>query len=434
VKRRIHSPNKVIASGVVLGMVLTVFTAGEGGAATCYADPGGIGCGSCASWGTACTLQAALTAAVSGEEIWLKEGVYKPTTSDPDPRKATFTLKSGVDVYGGFKGSETSREQRDWRKNVTVLSGDIDNNDTADAHGVVALSTDINGNNSYHVLIGNGLAASTVLDGVTVTAGLANGAYPDQQGGGIRNSGGSPTFRNVIFSGNSASYGGGIFNDWSAPLFHNAVFSGNSASRGGGVYEESSTSAFHNVVFSGNSTSLQGGGVFNSYSDQTFVNVTFSGNSASCGGGLYNFRGMPLVLANVVMWGNAAVPGAGLWNDESTPLISYCDIQGCGSISACSSGTGNIETDPFFVDADGPDDTPGTRDDNLRVKRNSPVIDAGKNSSVPGSVTTDLDGKPRFIDIPAVADTGDGTAPIVDMGAYEAFGVSLSPVYLLLWP
>jgi hypothetical protein len=30
-----------------------------------------------------------------------------------------------------------------------------------------------------------------------------------------------------------------------------------------------------------------------------------------------------------------------------------------------------------------------------------------------------LDLSPRFIDIPSVPDTGNGTAPIVDMGAYE---------------
>jgi hypothetical protein len=33
----------------------------------------------------------------------------------------------------------------------------------------------------------------------------------------------------------------------------------------------------------------------------------------------------------------------------------------------------------------------------------------------------DIDGDPRFIDDPATADTGNGTAPIVDMGAYEFF-------------
>jgi hypothetical protein len=38
---------------------------------------------------------------------------------------------------------------------------------------------------------------------------------------------------------------------------------------------------------------------------------------------------------------------------------------------------------------------------------------------VPAGVTTDRDGNPRFVDIPTVADTGNGTPPIVDVGAYE---------------
>ncbi len=38
---------------------------------------------------------------------------------------------------------------------------------------------------------------------------------------------------------------------------------------------------------------------------------------------------------------------------------------------------------------------------------------------MPAGITTDLDGKPRFVDDLDTPDTGDGAAPIVDMGAYE---------------
>jgi hypothetical protein len=76
--------------------------------------------------------------------------------------------------------------------------------------------------------------------------------------------------------------------------------------------------------------------------------------------------------------------------------------------------------DPQFVDADGADNIAGTLDDNLRLQLSSPAIDAGNNAAVPITVTTDLDGNERFEDIPTVPDTGNGTPPIVDMGAYEA--------------
>jgi hypothetical protein len=53
----------------------------------------------------------------------------------------------------------------------------------------------------------------------------------------------------------------------------------------------------------------------------------------------------------------------------------------------------------------------------------SPCIDAGDNTAVPGDITTDLDGNPRFVDDPDTVDTGYGDPPVVDMGAYEFQGM-----------
>jgi len=76
-------------------------------------------------------------------------------------------------------------------------------------------------------------------------------------------------------------------------------------------------------------------------------------------------------------------------------------------------GAGNIDLYPDFVDADGPDETVGTEDDNLRLSASSPCIDAGYNDALPPTVSTDLDGYQRVVD-----GNNDGTAT-VDMGAYE---------------
>jgi hypothetical protein len=86
-------------------------------------------------------------------------------------------------------------------------------------------------------------------------------------------------------------------------------------------------------------------------------------------------------------------------------------------------GGGNIAVDPLFVDADGPDNTAGTEDDNLRLSSGSPCIDAGDNAAVPAGISFDLEGNPRFVDSFFSPDTGNGTAPLVDMGPYENMGL-----------
>ncbi len=53
----------------------------------------------------------------------------------------------------------------------------------------------------------------------------------------------------------------------------------------------------------------------------------------------------------------------------------------------------------------------------------SPVIDAGDNAAFPQGLITDLDDNLRFLDTYFISDTGNGTPPIIDMGAYEASGI-----------
>jgi len=84
----------------------------------------------------------------------------------------------------------------------------------------------------------------------------------------------------------------------------------------------------------------------------------------------------------------------------------------CSNVQGGAPGAGNIDADPCFVDADGPDNIHGTADDNLRLSSGSPCIDSGDNSAA-GLLDHDRDGLPRIID-------GDcnGVA-VVDMGVYE---------------
>lgn len=100
--------------------------------------------------------------------------------------------------------------------------------------------------------------------------------------------------------------------------------------------------------------------------------------------------------------------------------IARSDVQG-GTAAVSGPGglnwaSGNLDADPLFVDPDGPDRNPLTfLDNDYRLGPGSPCVDAAGNGNVP----LDLDLSPRFVDDPAVPDTGGGTAPIVDMGPFE---------------
>ncbi|MFN8473344.1 MAG: choice-of-anchor Q domain-containing protein [Anaerolineae bacterium] len=386
-----------------------------------YVVPGGTGSG--ASWADGKNLAAALRDAPSGSQLWVKAGVYTPDpTGLTDPRSATFALKSGVAVYGGFAGTETLLSQRNWQANISILSGDLNGDDEADSPN--------NGDNSYHVVTGNGTNSSAILDGFTISGGNANGSSPDNDGGGMGNvsgsptltnvtfisnysgggggmvnQGGSPTLTNVTFSGNQATSGGGMFINGGSPTLTNVTFSGNNAELGGGMYNQSSGPTLTNVTFSGNSVlgnTAYGGGMYNSGGNPTLTNVTFSGNYAPSGGGMYNsYDGSP-TIRNSILWGDT---GSEIVNDGGgTASVTYSIVQ---QASGVYPGTGNRNQDPLFVTPvtlPPPANTSG----NLRLQANSPAIDAGNNNVTdPSLPATDLDGNPRIL----------GSA--VDMGAYE---------------
>ncbi|MEY2719847.1 MAG: hypothetical protein RLZZ273_1213, partial [Bacteroidota bacterium] len=78
------------------------------------AEPGGDG----NSWSTAYrTIDYALAIWQPGDEIWIANGTYNVVSSG-------YTVKNGMHIYGGFRGNETMREDRDWYRRKTVLSSD----------------------------------------------------------------------------------------------------------------------------------------------------------------------------------------------------------------------------------------------------------------------------------------------------------------------
>ncbi|MFA6793253.1 MAG: right-handed parallel beta-helix repeat-containing protein [Candidatus Neomarinimicrobiota bacterium] len=163
-------------------------------------------------------LNAALSEAREGDEIWVATGTYFPGGD----RNGSFVLKAGIKTYGGFFGGETSRKDRDWVKNPTILSGDI---------GVIGDYLD----NSKHIVCYDGvLDKETVLDGFIIRDGYADNG---SNGAGMHLTGGAePGILNCHFVNNISSGAGGAVYTENGPLFERCLFEGNRAENGAAIY------------------------------------------------------------------------------------------------------------------------------------------------------------------------------------------------------
>ena len=501
---------------------------------TLHVDVNAAGDNTGSSWANAFTsLQSAILAATDQDTIKIADGTYKPTSTTN--RTISFVLKNNVGIYGGYAGfGAADPDARDVDAYPTILSGDI---------GVIGTNTD----NSYHVVNATQVGSATVLDGVTIMMGKADGQSNDSRGGGILLLQSSLQLSHCVFLQNSAVRGGGVYSLDSSATLTDCLIKNNTAGNGGGMYINCTQSAspaaatlvrcdfmgngaqtaptlneggggmviansspilndctfMDNMVYCGTNAIGGGGGIINVSSSPRLIGCTFIRNTAytvdrtnsyTCGGGILNTTSSTPTLVNCEFILNEAVSndssidklrGGGIYNNASSPIVTQCTFYGnkahikntaafrdgsgifdeassnpvltnCilwnngtrpildyGSaskitycdIDATLSDTGNINADPRFVrnPSYGIDGKWGTADDDfgdLRLRSNSPCIDAGNNSAVPAGITTDLDGLARFVDIPGVPDTGLGTAPIVDMGAYEKFIVGPTDILL----
>ncbi|OIN60491.1 choice-of-anchor Q domain-containing protein [Arsenicibacter rosenii] len=321
-----------------------------------YVKPNGTGDGS--TWANASgNLQAMINASNTDEQVWVAAGTYKPT-ADPANRSASFSMKNGVTIYGGFAGTgNPTMAERNPTGFATVLSGEIGDPGTTN-------------DNSFHVIFNPaGIDNSAVLDGFVITGGNASAANaPDCNGGGVYNNGNgnskycSPGFRYCLFVGNRArAYGGALYNTGgngtSSPVLSNCNFRNNLAGDSGGAaynngsYSGNSHPVFTNCSFQTNSAGNAGGAIFSDgrvygSSNPVLTNCSFQDNASdNAGGALYNFASTfgnsNPVLTNCSFRNNPAVnTGGAFFNNaelggNSSPVLTNCSFQGN---SAGSSG------------------------------------------------------------------------------------------------
>jgi len=284
------------------------------------------------SWGTAFNdLQDALKLAQPDTEIWVAAGTYTPDRGT-GAREASFHLKNGVRLFGGFAGTETSIGQRDPNLNETILSGDLNGDDGPNFTN--------NDENSYHVVLANNTDSSSVLDGFVITGGNANGPGPlraensNHHGGGFyARDGCSPTLIRCIFRHNSALQQGGAIYYLGRSILQNCAFIENKASHGGAICSARSRAVVISCTFVKNVSEGHAGGVSLAQDSSTFIGCTFTGNSAplylaggsSFGGGLCAWDQADTILTNCGFFENSAGVGGGVFIAGScSPKLSNC--------------------------------------------------------------------------------------------------------------
>ncbi|MHC4744985.1 MAG: right-handed parallel beta-helix repeat-containing protein, partial [Planctomycetota bacterium] len=356
------------------------------------------------SWESAYgALQNALADANAGDQIRVAQGVYRPdrnqvcgrggctgeTTTSGD-REATFELKHGIMLTGGYAGLACADpNERNIALYETVLSGDLNGDDEPYFMN--------NDENSYSVVTGSAVNSYIVIDGFTILGGNADADKllddPTTSGAGMYNYGGSPKISNCTFKNNRARrHGGAMLNVNCADMkVSNCTFSGNHANRGGAIANSLVyRSSFENCILSGNMAMEAGGGMaFSQFQEGTVTNCTFAHNrSSGLALGMHLSGNCEFALSNCIFMDG--------WDEivqdlSSTITVTYSNVP--GNIP----GEGNFYADPCFA-AEGYWDqngTPGDPNDDIWVDGDYHLkSEAGRWDSEGGTWVTDTTTSP----------------------------------------
>ncbi|HSW36211.1 MAG TPA: right-handed parallel beta-helix repeat-containing protein, partial [Candidatus Limnocylindrales bacterium] len=224
------------------------------------------------------TIQAAIDAAVDGDELVVQLGVYRET----------------IDFNG---------------KNIILRSTNPD-----DPNVVAQTIINADGNGAV-VSFRSGENEGAVLSGFTIMRGSGSGI--------IVSGGSSPTIEKNIIEDNTAEDGGGIVIYDSSPFIRGNTITGNAAFIGGGVYMENSSPVIEGNIIIENTAEMGGGIAINVNSLPIITGNTVSQNRAARFGGGMVVAGdsAPSIRENTIVDNTAVRDGGGLLIEESEPVI-----------------------------------------------------------------------------------------------------------------
>ena len=346
---------------------------------TIYVDDDSAGANNGTSWTDAYVfLQDALADANDSDkpvEIHVAQGIYTPDRGagqTPGDREATFQLINGVSLTGGYTGVDANDPNaRDIELYETILSGDLNGNDAAVDDLQTLYYETTRYDNSYSVVTAEYTDETAVLDGVTITAGMANidtlssvnqqcggGFYcyearpvianctfelnVARRGAGIYNSGGEPSLINCRFVNNVAicdllergrgCYGSGLYNIYGKPVLTNCEFIENYGDYGAGIsIHRSDNVTITNCLFKQNRVSSKGGGMHcEDNNNLSIINCRFIENynsgryDSGDGGAIYIITGDYLLIDCKFENNHTNYTGGGISNSDAYVFIKNC--------------------------------------------------------------------------------------------------------------
>lgn len=317
-----------VFSYVTIGAIIFLNWASYSNAAVWHVDSTVSTPGSGISWIDAfSTVQDALSSEniLDGDEIWIKTGTY--------PLSSELNIDKTIALYGGFNGTETERQQRDWNLNTTTLDGQ----DAVD-----------------HCL---NISADCTIDGFTITGGYSDGGGTAYFGGGLIALDSAPTISNCIFIDNYSEMGGAGLDTWnSSPTIINCTFLRNVSSAGGAIRFRDSDVTIDNCLFENNTatgdnpksagiyawdttclitntnfinnTGVNGGGFMCNNGSATLTNCTFSENYASNGGAVYNNYGVLVIDQCLFDMNTSGWNGGAIYNCNGAMTVTKSIFSG----------------------------------------------------------------------------------------------------------